>query len=127
MPHSIIRGQESKKREAVIVDAVRTPMGRRDGMLKRWHPVDLLGHTLSGLVQRNKLNPDLLDDLIAGCDHETYRLETIAFRGRLCRYFAPSPCSKNHDSSSAVSPSFSLLQRTTVVVSEAHGFRTREE
>jgi len=53
--------------EAVIVDAVRTPMGRRDGMLKSWHPVDLLGHTLSGLVKRNKLDPALIDDVIAGC------------------------------------------------------------
>ncbi|HEY6272839.1 MAG TPA: thiolase family protein [Terriglobales bacterium] len=53
--------------EAVIVDAVRTPMGRREGMLKGWHPVDLLGHTLSGLVQRNKLKPELVDDVIAGC------------------------------------------------------------
>lgn len=54
-------------REAVIVDAVRTPMGRRDGILKGWHPVDLLGHTLGGLVQRNKLKPELIDDVIAGC------------------------------------------------------------
>src|SRR5262249_54476944 len=54
-------------KEAVIVDAVRTPLGRRDGMLKSWHPVDLLGHTLSGLVKRNKLNPELIDDVIAGC------------------------------------------------------------
>ncbi|HZD94574.1 MAG TPA: 3-oxoadipyl-CoA thiolase, partial [Candidatus Sulfotelmatobacter sp.] len=54
-------------REAVIVDAVRTPLGRRDGMLKSWHPVDLLGFTLNGLVQRNKLDPSLIDDVIAGC------------------------------------------------------------
>jgi acetyl-CoA acyltransferase len=54
-------------KEAVIIDAVRTPLGRRDGMLKDWHPVDLLGHTLRGLVQRNKLNPELIDDVIAGC------------------------------------------------------------
>jgi acetyl-CoA acyltransferase len=56
-----------KTNEAVIVDAVRTAMGRRDGMLKNWHPVDLLGHTLSGLAQRNKLDPKLIDDVIAGC------------------------------------------------------------
>ena len=55
------------KNEAVIVDAMRTPLGRREGMLKNWHPVDLLGHTLSALVQRNKLNPELIDDVIAGC------------------------------------------------------------
>jgi len=54
-------------REAVIVDAVRTPMGRRDGMLKNWHPVDLLGYTLNGLAQRNKLDPALIEDVIAGC------------------------------------------------------------
>ncbi len=54
-------------REAVIVDAVRTPMGKRDGMLRNWHPVDLLAHTLSGLVQRNRLNPELVEDVIAGC------------------------------------------------------------
>jgi acetyl-CoA acyltransferase len=54
-------------KEAVIVDAVRTPLGRRDGMLKSWHPADLLGFTLAGLVERNKLDPALVDDVIAGC------------------------------------------------------------
>jgi acetyl-CoA acyltransferase len=55
------------QREAVIVDAVRTPIGRRDGMLKDWHPVDLLAHTLKGLAQRNQLNPESIDDVIGGC------------------------------------------------------------
>ena len=55
------------ERQAVIVDAVRTPMGKRDGMLRGWHPVDLLAQILCGLVQRNKLNPELIDDVIAGC------------------------------------------------------------
>lgn len=54
-------------REAVIIDAVRTPLGRRDGMLKSWHPVDLLAFALRGLVDRNKLDPALIDDVIAGC------------------------------------------------------------
>src|SRR5271169_4888842 len=57
----------SGMREAVIVDAVRTPVGRRDGGLKGWHPVDLLAHTLQAVVQRNKLDPALVDDVIAGC------------------------------------------------------------
>src|SRR5579864_5593628 len=60
-------GISPMRREAVIVDAVRTPMGRRDGMLKGWHPVDLLAHTLSALVQRNRINPEAIDDVIAGC------------------------------------------------------------
>src|SRR3974390_172631 len=55
------------QREAVIVDAVRTPIGRRDGMLKSWHPVDLLAHTLKRLIERNKLKPESIDDVIGGC------------------------------------------------------------
>ena len=39
-------------REAVIVDAVRSPVGRRNGQLKDWHPVDLLAQTLSALIER---------------------------------------------------------------------------
>ncbi|PYP89464.1 MAG: steroid 3-ketoacyl-CoA thiolase [Candidatus Angelobacter sp. Gp1-AA117] len=54
-------------REAVIVDAVRTPLGRREGVLSRWHPVDLLAHTLCGLLQRNQFDPQLIEDVIAGC------------------------------------------------------------
>src|SRR5881227_768574 len=54
-------------REAVIVDAVRTPLGRREGKLSKWHPVDLLARTLWGLLERNRFNPELIDDVIAGC------------------------------------------------------------
>jgi acetyl-CoA acetyltransferase family protein len=54
-------------REAVIVDAIRTPVGKREGMLKGWHPVDLLGFILKTLVQRNHLDPAEIDDVIAGC------------------------------------------------------------
>jgi acetyl-CoA acyltransferase len=54
-------------REAVIVDAVRTPVGRRGGALKDWHPVDLLAHVLRSLVERNAIDPAQIDDVIAGC------------------------------------------------------------
>src|SRR5579875_2537128 len=53
--------------EAVIVDAVRTPVGRRKGALKNTHPVDLLGHVLKQLVERNGIDPALVDDVIVGC------------------------------------------------------------
>ncbi len=53
--------------EAVIVDAVRTPIGKRDGALKDWHPVDLLAHTLRGRSERNRLDPERVDDVIGGC------------------------------------------------------------
>lgn len=54
-------------REAVIIDAVRTPVGKRNGQLAVWHPTDLLAETLRTLISRNDLDPELLDDLIAGC------------------------------------------------------------
>src|SRR3982074_1652138 len=54
-------------REAVIVNAVRTPLGKHNGKLKDWHPVDLLAFTLSALVNRTNLDPGLVEDVIAGC------------------------------------------------------------
>ncbi len=54
-------------REAVIVEAVRTPVGRRNGKLKEWHPVDLLAHTLREVVTRANIDPTLVEDVIAGC------------------------------------------------------------
>ncbi len=52
---------------AVIVDVVRTPLGRRNGTLKDWHPVDLAAHTLQALVERTDLDPALVEDVIMGC------------------------------------------------------------
>jgi acetyl-CoA acyltransferase len=54
-------------REAVIVDVVRTPVGRRGGMLKGWHPVDLLAFALTSLIERTGIEPGRVDDVIAGC------------------------------------------------------------
>ncbi len=54
-------------REAVIVDAVRVPTGRRKGALSGWHPADLLGHVLAGLVERTGIDPARVDDVIGGC------------------------------------------------------------
>ena len=52
---------------AVIVDAIRTPLGRRNGKLKDWHPVDLAAQTLQALVDRTGIDPALVDDVIMGC------------------------------------------------------------
>ncbi len=52
---------------AVIVDTVRTAVGRRNGKLKDWHPVDLASETLKTLVERNDLDPALVDDVVMGC------------------------------------------------------------
>jgi acetyl-CoA acyltransferase len=55
------------QRDAVIVAALRTPVGRRNGQLKAWHPVDLLAHLLKALVERTGLDNRLIDDVIVGC------------------------------------------------------------
>jgi acetyl-CoA acyltransferase len=52
---------------AVIVDAVRTAGGKRHGQLSGWHPVDLAAETLKALVERNDLDPGLIDDVVMGC------------------------------------------------------------
>lgn len=53
--------------EAVIVDVVRTPAGRRNGKLKDWHPTDLGAHVLKALQERNDLDPSIVDDVVTGC------------------------------------------------------------
>src|ERR1700735_2097309 len=56
-------------RQAVIVDAARSPMGRgrRGGALSGVHPVDLLAQVLAALVARNGLDPGSVDDVLVGC------------------------------------------------------------
>ena len=52
---------------AVIVDAVRTAGGKRNGKLSGWHPADLAAEVLKALVERNDLDPALIEDVIMGC------------------------------------------------------------
>ena len=52
---------------AVIVDAIRTPLGKRNGRLKDWHPVDLASETLNALVTRTGIDPGIVDDVVMGC------------------------------------------------------------
>jgi acetyl-CoA acyltransferase len=52
---------------AVIIDAVRTPVGRRGGRLSGWHAVDLAAQPLIALLRRNDLDPAEIEDVIMGC------------------------------------------------------------
>jgi acetyl-CoA acyltransferase len=52
---------------AVIVDAVRTPLGKRNGKLRDWHPVDLAAVTLEALQERTGIDPAAVDDVVMGC------------------------------------------------------------
>jgi acetyl-CoA acyltransferase len=58
-------------REAVIVEAVRSPVGRKNGSLSGWHPVDLLAEILQAAVERTGIDPSQVDDHIAGCVSQT--------------------------------------------------------
>jgi len=55
--------------EAVIIDAIRTPMGRTkaDGSLTELHPTELLAQVLTALIERNNVDPGTVDDVITGC------------------------------------------------------------
>ncbi|MDQ6927863.1 MAG: thiolase family protein [Actinomycetota bacterium] len=56
---------------AVIVDAVRTAIAKRNGALAGLHPVDLAAETLAALVERNDIDPASVDDVIVGCVCQT--------------------------------------------------------
>jgi acetyl-CoA acyltransferase len=60
-----------RAREAVIVDCVRTPIGKRRGALAGWHPTDLLAFVLRALVDRTGVDPERIDDVIGGCVTQT--------------------------------------------------------
>ncbi|MEW6333868.1 MAG: acetyl-CoA C-acyltransferase [Thermodesulfobacteriota bacterium] len=57
-------------REAVIVDAVRTPVGRYGGALKNVRPDDLAARCIAEIVKRNKIDPNLIEDVILGCANQ---------------------------------------------------------
>jgi acetyl-CoA acetyltransferase family protein len=71
--------------EAVIVDAVRTPLGKRNGVLSDWHPADLAAETLKALAERTSIDPALVDDVIMGCvsqvGDQTYNIGRNAVLG----------------------------------------------
>ncbi len=54
-------------REAFLLDAARTPTGKRGKSLSVVHPVDLLAHMLTTLVQRHQIDPSRVDDVLIGC------------------------------------------------------------
>ncbi|MGA1498717.1 MAG: acetyl-CoA C-acetyltransferase, partial [Steroidobacteraceae bacterium] len=53
--------------EAYLIDAVRTPVGRKKGSLAAMHPADLGGHSLAALMRRTGIDPGAVEDVIFGC------------------------------------------------------------
>ncbi|CAM3218585.1 thiolase family protein [Mycobacterium colombiense] len=54
-------------RETVIVEAVRTPVGKRNGALSGMHAADLSAVVLTELIERTGIGPDIIDDVVWGC------------------------------------------------------------
>ena len=54
-------------REAYVIDAVRTPVGKRGGSLSGQHPADLGAHVIRAVVDRTGIDPEVVDDVIFGC------------------------------------------------------------
>lgn len=74
--------------EAFIVDAVRTPGGRRGGRLSEWHPADLGGFVVDALLDRTGIEADLVEDVIFGCVQQVGQqsqnvARTVALSSRL--------------------------------------------
>ena len=57
--------------DVYIIDAKRTPIGKRNGALKDIHPVDLLGNLVSEVIHINSINPDTIEEMITGCVSQT--------------------------------------------------------
>jgi acetyl-CoA C-acetyltransferase len=55
------------KQEAYIIDAVRSPLGKKNGGLAHVHPVDLAAHSIAALLRRVDVDPAAIDDVILGC------------------------------------------------------------
>ncbi|AOH83172.1 acetyl-CoA acetyltransferase [Sphingomonas panacis] len=53
--------------EAYIVEAVRTPGGKRNGQFAGWHPADMAAEVLNGLIDRTGIDPAVVEDVILGC------------------------------------------------------------
>src|SRR2546422_7991818 len=67
--------------EAYIIDACRTPRGRRKGSLSEVHPIDVFGVPLNAIVQRTGIDPHDVDDVVVGCVTETGEQGTNLARG----------------------------------------------
>src|ERR1700755_1759005 len=63
----MFRHREVDVSEAYIVEAVRTPVGRRNGGLAQVHPADLAAHPIREVVDRSGVDPAAVEDVILGC------------------------------------------------------------
>ena len=108
--------------EAYIVDAVRTPVGKKKGGLSQVHPADMGAHVLKSLLSRNDLDPLAVEDVVFGC------LDTIGPQAgdiaRTCWLAAGLPLGLGPVPCTSVPPttaSFGLASRAAGVLSWTPG------
>ena len=97
---------------AVIVDAIRTPLGRRNGKLKDWHPVDLAAETLKALIDRTGIDPGIVDDVVMGCVMQVgEQAANVARNAVLAAGWPETVPGYDHRSAVRVQPASSPLRR----------------
>ncbi len=84
-------------RDAVIIGAVRTAIGKRNGALSQSHAADLSGQVLNALVARTGIDPELVDDVIWGCVAQIGDQSTNVGRLRRCSRPAGRVGPRHHD------------------------------
>jgi len=107
--------------EVVIIDAVRTPVGRRNGGLSTVHPADLLGAALVALVERTGIDPADVGQVVSGCvsqvGEQSFNIARTAWLAAgLLSLPRPRPSTPNVDRVSrrrTWPPASSLLERST--------------
>ena len=85
-------------RDAVIVDAVRTPIGKKNGAFANTRPDELASHVLRELVKRTNIDPKIVDDVLMGCNTQTAKqganIGRLALLGAEFPYTVPG-CTMN--------------------------------
>ncbi len=105
------RPQEVPVRDAVIVEAVRTPTGKRNGGLAGIHPADLSAHVLRALVERTGIDPVLVDDVSGAASRRSASRPSTSRAPRCCRPAGPSRCPAPRSTASAAPPAGAALRR----------------
>ena len=85
-------------RDAVIVDAVRTPIGKKNGAFANTRPDELASHVLREIVKRTNIDPKIVDDVLMGCNTQTAKqganIGRLALLGAEFPYTVPG-CTMN--------------------------------
>jgi len=97
--------------EAYIVAAARTAGGKKGGRLAGWHPVDLAAQVLDALVDRSKVDPAQIEDVIMGCVSQVGEQAINVARNAVLASKLPEACPPPAWTASAAPPSRRSISR----------------